>query len=274
MRLLPDTRPLSIAPLISLLTDFGTRDVYAGVLHGVIAGIAPAVRVVDLGHDVAPQDVREAAFLLEAAAPYFPRGAIHVCVVDPGVGSARRILCVTTPRATFLAPDNGLLTRVLGPDAVIRSVENRALFLDDVSCTFHGRDVFAPVAARLALGLDPAEVGPTVDDPVRLALPPRRALAPGRVHGEVEHIDRYGNLITNMITGSHGPRVRAARVREAEVDGPVCSSYAERGEGAPLLITGSTGLLEVSVRGGSARERLGARRGDAVEVQVTEERVR
>lgn len=259
--------------VISLLTDFGRTDAYAGVLHGVIAGIAPGARVVDLTHDVAPQDVAGAAFLLDAAAPYFPPGTIHVCVVDPGVGSARRILCVTTPRATYLAPDNGLLTRVLArePRPTVRSVENRALFLPEVSRTFHGRDVFAPVAAHLAEGLDPAELGPEVDDPVRLPLPHERPLAPGQMTGEVIHVDRFGNLITNLLTGALGRAVRGARVSTVEVRGPVSESYAERAEGDLLLITGSTGLLEVSVRGGSARERIGVGRGAPVEVRVEPE---
>lgn len=260
-------------PIITLLTDFGTSDVYAGVLHAVIAGIAPRARVIDLTHDVPPQDVRAGAFLLDAAAPFLPLDAICVCVVDPGVGSARRILCARTRRATFLAPDNGLLGRVLEReppgDAVVRAVTNRALFLPEVSHTFHGRDVFAPVAARLALGLDLAEVGPEVRDLVRLDLPAERPLARGVVEGQVVHVDHYGNLITNLRTGSLGARVRRARVAGAhEVDGPVCASYAERAEGAALLITGSTGLLEVAVRGGSARERLGAHREDPVEVTV------
>lgn len=261
-------------PIISLLTDFGRRDPYAGVLHAVIARFAPHVRVIDLTHDVAPQDVREAAFILDSAAPYFPPATVHVCVVDPGVGSARRILCARTrDGTTFLAPDNGLLGRVLGrevPGSVrLFAVENRSLFLPEVSHTFHGRDVFAPVAARLATGLDPAELGPEVRDPVSLDGPPDRALGEGVTPGEVLHVDRFGNLITNLLTGPLGARVRRARVADAVVDGPVCASYAERPEGAPLLITGSTGLLEVSVRGGSARERLGARRSDPVEVTVT-----
>lgn len=262
-------------PIISLLTDFGTRDAYAGVLHGVIAGIAPHARVIDLTHEIAPQDVVEAAFQLDAAAPYFPRGTIHVCVVDPGVGSSRRILCARTRRATFLAPDNGLLTRVLDrlrleePSAVdLRAVENRALFLPDVSSTFHGRDVFAPVAARLALGLDVRDVGPPVHDPVLLRLEPVRALAAGHVGGEVVHVDRFGNLVTNLRPGALGADVRGARVNTLELEGPVRASYADVREGAPLLITGSTGLLEIAVRGGSAQEHFRARRGDPVEVSV------
>ncbi|MCO5167754.1 MAG: SAM-dependent chlorinase/fluorinase [Planctomycetes bacterium] len=260
--------------MISLLTDFGTRDVYAGVLHAVIGGIAPGVRVVDLTHEVAPQDVTEAAFLLDAAAPWFPPGTVHVCVVDPGVGSDRRILCARTRAATFLAPDNGLLTRVLerAPEARLNAVVDRSYFLPEVSSTFHGRDVFAPVAARLALGLDPAALGPEVRDPLRLSLPPERALASGVTAGEVVHVDRYGNLITNLRPGALGPAVRGARVGGVEVAGPVRRSYAEqdpREGGGLLLITGSTGLLEVAVRDGSAQARLGVGRGAPVEVEVS-----
>lgn len=263
--LLPEAQPI-----ISLLTDFGTRDVYAGVLHGVIAGIAPRARVIDLTHGIAPQDVFEAAFQLDAATPYLPEGTIHVCVVDPGVGSSRRILYARTRRATYLAPDNGLLTRVLDREqrVELRSVENRALFLPDVSRTFHGRDVFAPVAARLALGLDPRELGPEVHDPALLRLRPERGLAPGAVRGEIIHIDRFGNLITNLRPGAHAADVRGARVLNTEHEGPVRASYADVRDGAPLLIISSTGLLEVAVRGGSAQEHFHARRGDPVEVFV------
>jgi S-adenosyl-L-methionine hydrolase (adenosine-forming) len=277
-----------VQPIISLLTDFGTRDVYAGVLHAVIAGIAPRARVIDLTHEVAPQDVVEAAFQLDAAEPYFPDGTIHVCVVDPGVGSSRRILYARTRRATFLAPDNGLLTRVLErsgwsetrakssplhgldrePTVELRSVENRALFLPVVSRTFHGRDVFAPVAARLALGLDPRELGPEVHDPARLPLRPDRALQPGAVRGEIIHIDRFGNLITNLRPGALADDVRGVRVNGLELDGPVRASYADVREGAPLMIISSTGLLEIAVSGGAAHEHFRARRGDPVEVSV------
>lgn len=261
-------------PVITLLTDYGTQDVYAGVLHGVILGLDPRARVVDLTHQVAPQAVAQAAFLLESAAPFFPEGTVHVAVVDPGVGSARRILCARTPRATFLAPDNGLLTRVLATSspASVRSVEAAHLFLPRVSSTFHGRDIFAPVAARLALGLDPAEVGPVVDDPVRLPL--EAPVARGdRIDGRVVHVDRFGNVITNIAGDGLGP-VAAVRLGGVAIDGPACRSYADRPDGALLALVGSTGLLEVAATNGDAAARLGARPGDPVEVQLVERNAR
>lgn len=255
-------------PLITLLTDYGTQDIYAGVLHGVILGLAPGARVVDLTHQVAPQAVAQAAFLLEAAAPFFPEGTIHVAVVDPGVGSSRRLLCARTARATFLAPDNGLLTRVLEPGAEVRSIEAAHLFLPRVSATFHGRDILAPVAARLALGLDPTEVGPPVDDPVRLPLdaPVRTA---DRVAGRVVHVDRFGNIITNVAGAGLG-EIAAVRVGGVAIAGPACRAYADRPAGALLALVGSTGLLEVAAADGDAAARLGARPGDPVEVQLIE----
>ncbi len=261
------------APTVTLLTDFGTRDVYAGVMRGVISNLAPEARIVDLTHEVAPQAVADAAFLLDSAAPYFPWGTIHVAVVDPGVGSERRIICARSSRATYLAPDNGLLTRVLerDPPASLVSVENAELFLPRVSSTFHGRDVFAPVAAHLARGLDPRRLGPEVDAIQPLALPRARAGAPGRIEGEVIYIDHFGNLITNVPTPAL-PEVLELAIGAAVVPGPVCGSYVERDEGELLLIGGSSGLLEISVNAGSARDRLGARRGDAVRLTVRSHR--
>lgn len=260
-------------PTITLLTDFGTRDGYAGVMHGVIANIAPAARVVDLTHEVEPQAVTSAAFLLDAAAPYFPWGTIHVAVVDPGVGSERRIVCARSSRATYLAPDNGVLTRVLerDPPAHVVSVENREFFLERISSTFHGRDIFAPVAAHLARGVDPRRLGPELDTLQALELPVARPEPDGRVVAEVIHVDRFGNLITNVPTADLG-EVESLRVRDRQVAGPVRHAYADADPDALLMIGGSSGLLEVSVNGGSAAQALGARRGDGVVVRVRRER--
>lgn len=254
---------------ITLLTDFGHRDIYVGVMKGVISNLAPRVRIVDLTHEVAPQGVADAAFLLDAAAPYFPWGTIHVAVVDPGVGTERRILCARSSRATYLAPDNGLLTRVLerDPPARVVSVENREYFLPEVSDTFHGRDIFAPVAAHLSKGLDPRLLGPEIDAVKPLRLPSATRLAPGQVGGEIIHVDHFGNLVTN-IAMSGLPEVLCLSLNGARIAGPVCRSYAERQEGELLLVGGSSGFLEVSVNAGSARKELQARRGDKVELAV------
>jgi len=255
---------------ISLLTDFGTRDLYVGVMHGVIANLAPRVRIVDLCHEIAPQSVADAAFLLDSAAPYFPWGTVHVAVVDPGVGTSRRILCARSSRATYLAPDNGLLSRVLerDPPAHVVSVENRDYFLPQVSSTFHGRDVFAPVAAHLSLGVDPRLLGPEVKAIETLALPtPQRTDDLHGILGEVIYIDRFGNLVTNVPLAELGG-IRRVCLGPTVIPGPLCHSYAERSEGSLLAVAGSSGLLEISVNAGSAERVLGARRGDKVEIST------
>ena len=258
---------MDVTPIITLLTDFGSQDTYVGVMHGVTAGIAPQARVVDLTHAVSPQAVAEAAYLLDEAAPFFPQGTIHVAVVDPGVGTARRIVCARTAGATYLAPDNGLLTRVLerDPPLTLTSVEARKYFLPSISTTFHGRDIFAPVAAHLANGVLPGALGPALGQPVTLDLPRPRDVGPGRTLGEVVHVDRFGNLITNLAVADLG-EVVSLQLGSATIPGPTRRSYAERPEGELLLVSGSSGFLEVAVNAGSARERLQAARGAVVEV--------
>jgi S-adenosylmethionine hydrolase len=255
--------------LITLLTDYGLRDIYAGVLRGVIMGIAPQATIVDLSHEVGPQAVAEAAFLLDAAAPYFPWGTIHVSVVDPGVGTERRIICARTARATYLAPDNGLLARVLerDPPAHLVSVENPAHFLPKVSTTFHGRDIFAPVAAHLANGLDPRALGPEVRELQPLPMPRPREVAPGVLSGAVIHIDRFGNIVTN-VGEPFAHRVQGATLGATRIEGPVCRAYGDRDEGEPLLIFGSAGFLEVSINGGDAARTFSVRRGDPIAVEL------
>ncbi len=258
-------------PLITLLTDYGTQDIYAGVLHGVILGIAPQARIVDLTHAVPPQAVGQAGLLLAAAAPYFPAGTVHVAVVDPGVGSNRRILCASASGALFLAPDNGLLEEVLAADPAARvwSVEDQRLFLPKVSATFHGRDIFAPVAARLATGLDPAKVGPPVKDPVRSPVPAPR-LERGVVRGQVAHVDRFGNVVTTIKPGALPSGIAWVRTRGTTITGPPCLTYSDRPSGALLALAGSSGRLEVSVNTGDAAAKLGSRVGDTVEVGLLE----
>lgn len=188
--------------VITLLTDFGTRDEFVGVIKGVILSINSSAAVVDISHTVPPQDVRRAAYLLEGYHRYFPHGTIHVVVVDPGVGGPRSILAVKTQACTYLVPDNGVLERIaphLSPQAVVR-VENRDYFLADVSRTFHGRDIFAPVAARLADGLDVEKLGRTMAwrDIVRLDVPGVVTTAAGELKGRVISFDRFGNCVTDI----------------------------------------------------------------------------
>jgi hypothetical protein len=250
--------------IISLTTDFGQADGYVGIMKGVILGISPETRLVDVSHDIAPGDIAGAAYVLARAIPYFPAGAIHLVVVDPGVGSARRPLLVQTSSALFVGPDNGVLTPALAdPSAQAWQLDRPEYWLDPVGSTFHGRDVFAPCAAHLARGLHPADLARPIDDPVRLSLPAPRRLADGGVEGAVVTVDHFGNLITNIAAEWLGPGPWRCRIAGREIAGP-CGSYSDVAEGAPVALIGGSGALEVAVRNGNAARALGAGPGDVV----------
>lgn len=256
---------------IVLLTDFGWQDHFVGVMKGVIAGIAPAARVTDLCHDVQPQEIDQARFLLRASRPYFPKKSIFVCVVDPGVGSQRRALCVEAGGQVFIGPDNGIFTDVLEEEgAKARAITSAKHMLAGVSQTFHGRDVFAPAAAHVAAGTPPSKLGRIVRDPVRL--PSLEPVRTGRRFwlGRVMHIDRFGNLITNLPSQDFLPP--AVRGIQASVGferiSRVCRCYAEAPEDALFLIGGSCRTIEISLNRGSAAKRLGVGIGAPVEVEI------
>lgn len=260
----PDARAATGAR-ITLLTDFGTVDGYPAAMRGVIATIAPDAVVDDASHEIAPGDVHAAAFVLPRFARLYPPRTIHVAVVDPGVGSARRALAAAIDEHAYVAPDNGLLTRVLASAASARIValEADAYRRRDVSATFHGRDVFAPAAAWLARGVPLEDLGPVVNDPVLLALPqPGRER--GSVVGAVVHVDRFGNLITNVPGAwlDDGAHVSV----EGRPVGTLRHTYADVVPGSPLALIGSDGLLEIAVRDGSAATVLGVGRDAAVRV--------
>ena len=192
-------------PVVTLTTDFGLADGFVGTMKGVALGIHPELTLIDITHDVPPQDVRAGGLILGAAYPYFPDGTIHVAVVDPGVGGGRRAILVQDGKDNlFLGPDNGLLTFILDREGVrVRELSNRDWFLKGPSATFHGRDVFAPAAARLASGAAASDAGPEISDAVRLTLPVplievEEEEGRSRIHGVIVHIDRFGNLITNV----------------------------------------------------------------------------
>ncbi len=249
--------------LIALLTDFGLRDPYAGIMKGVILGINPKAEIVDLCHDLAPQDRRGAAFALRSAAPFFPAGALFVAVVDPGVGGTRRILWGRTEKAQFLFPDNGLIGWLHAgfPLKEVREVSNRKLFLPDVGATFHGRDIFAPVAARLSLGLPPSSLGPRAPHWERLPFPGLRRVG-ARARGEILVVDRFGNAVTNLSPADAEGRTLRFAGRSL---GPLRRCYGDVVAGRPLALVGSAGLVELSVNGASFAARFRARAGDAVE---------
>lgn len=269
--------------VIALLTDFGLRDSYVGQMKLVIAGIAPGVPIVDLCHDVEPQNVVQGAWLLETSLPYLPEGAVVVAVVDPGVGTDRRALALRVAGKTALAPDNGLLSGFLAhslrrsaipggsrvslpKDVVARAISNPAVVLPQVSATFHGRDVFAPAAAWLARGSDISRLGPPVDDIV--ALPPFEAerLPDGSLRGQVVHVDRFGNLITT-IRADQLPAHFTVRVGASEPV-PFVRTFADVEGNAPLCHIDSSGFLAVAVREGSAARAFAAGFGTIVEVHV------
>ena len=255
--------------LITLCTDFGTRDPYVGIMKGVMLAVDPSLRFVDLTHDVPPQDVTAGALALRSAVEHFPDGTVHLAVVDPGVGSARDPVAVVTERGTLVGPDNGLLEPSASRLGLceVRRLERRDLFRAEVSRTFHGRDVFAPIAARLAAGMDAAELGPRLERLTPLALPvPRRG--DFVVRGEVIYVDRFGNLLTNIsdtdLSTFHG-RSLSVTIRRVSIDALV-DAYSAVRSGMPLAIVGSWGLLEIAVRDGNAAEKLDAARGTPVSV--------
>ena len=246
--------------IIALLTDFGTRDPYVAAMKGVIAGRCGA-RIEDLSHDIPPFDVWAGAFFLRAVVPYWPVGTIFVAVIDPGVGTSRRIVAIERDGRTFVAPDNGVLSLVAGPPAV--SVENDAFFLSAGSTTFHGRDRFAPVAAAIANGTPLHELGPRVDTIVTLdyASPTYDS---ARAEGTIVAIDRFGNLVTD-IEAARLPFARFAAHAGTHSIARLARAYGDAGEGA-FLIIGSTGCVEISVANASAAAHLQLTRGDRVTI--------
>lgn len=250
--------------IITLTTDFGLSDGYVGIMKGVILGIAADVRLVDISHEIAPQDVRQGNFVLSNAVPYFPAGTVHLAVVDPGVGSDRRPLLVTTPEASFVGPDNGLFTFALEqPGAQAWMLDRPQYWLPAISRTFQGRDIFAPVAAHLAQGVPPEALGSPVSDPVRLEpLLPER-LGNHHIAGHVVHVDRFGNLITNVPAAWLAEGDWACEIAGRRIE-CLSESYSTAAPGELLALIGSSGMLEVAVRNASAARLLGAAAGQTV----------
>ncbi|MFQ5943635.1 MAG: S-adenosyl-l-methionine hydroxide adenosyltransferase family protein [Anaerolineales bacterium] len=276
-------------PIITLLTDFGEADGFVGVMKGVILGIAPRVELVDLSHLIHPQDIRQAAFVLMTAVPFFPAGTVHLVVVDPGVGSRRRPIAVEISNAYFVAPDNGVLSYSLAQAGSYEAVEltDPRFRLSEVSNTFHGRDIFSPAAAHLAAGLAIEELGPACSDLLLLDTPRLKA-DENRIEAEVLNVDHFGNLRTSILKftwenettlllqpifgreGSQLIRIHApdARTRcgSLEIDG-ISATFSDVEVGEAVAFVGSEGGLEIAINQGSASRVHNIRRGDPVSLR-------
>jgi hypothetical protein len=265
-------------PIITLTTDFGLSDSYVAAMKGVILSLNPEVIIVDVSHAVRTQRVEQGAFLLEAACPYFPPGAIHLAVVDPGVGTARRAIALRTPSGVFLGPDNGILSAALPDDTRSQAAEagapvplpeevlgvalsNPRYHRQPVSDTFHGRDIFAPAAAHLSLGVPLSDLGEVVSEVFALSPFRARRQPDGGLSGRVVHIDAFGNLITNVRREDVASRRLTVEIGGRRIAG-LQRTYAEK-PGLTAL-AGSSGFLEIALAGGSAAAELAADIGEPV----------
>lgn len=254
-------------PIVTLLTDFGTEGPYAAALRGVLLARCPDATIVDLTHEIPRHDIPGGAYVLAAAAPWYPAGTVNLAVVDPGVGGPRRAVAVVAGGQFFVGPDNGLFTLVAERGAEFREIDPGPLGVRAPSATFHGRDLFAPAAAALASGTAFAAIGAPVTDPVRLDLTPRAA--GGRLSARVLHVDRFGN-VTTAITPADLTRAGFADPAALTLDDPrvpampLVRTYGEGPPDRPFLLWGSSGRLEIALDRASAAARLGVRAGDEV----------
>ncbi len=261
-------------PVITLLTDFGLEDHFVGVMKGVILSIYPEVAVVDITHGISSHDIVEAALVLKATYSFFPQGTIHVVIVDPGVGSCRRPLLVRGNKYFFLAPDNGVLSQVYACEEPLEiyHVMAEEYFLKPVSNTFHGRDIFSPVAAWLSRGLEPSVFGKQINDPVKVDLPLVRKIAANRLTGRILRADKFGNLITNVSAQDvsalgQAPLALVIKIGDRQIT-RLCQSYTEGNPGELFVIWGSSGWLEISASQASAERLLQATKGQEFDVEL------
>jgi len=244
--------------ILTLLSDFGLNDVYVGMMKGVIAQVNPLLKVIDLTHQIEPQDVMAAQFNLMNAYPFFPPGTVHVAVVDPGVGGKRRAIAIHLTDGFLVGSDNGLFTGLLANRAIVHAVElTHSQYWRDASpsSTFHGRDIFAPVGAHLASGVAIAQLGEAIDPAtlVQLPIPVCTDTATGCT-GSVQYIDRFGNVITNI--PGHIVQGKAWSVTVGKLTIPGCRTYGEVQSGQPLALVGSHGWVEIAVSNGNAQYQL------------------
>ena len=268
--------------IITLTTDFGLADAYVAEMKGVILGINPEARLIDICHSIKPQNISQAGFVLSTAYPFFPERTIHIVVVDPGVGTKRKAVILRTPLADFVAPDNGVLSYViqqssakplsakhhqveLPPEMEAVAITRRQFWRSPVSSTFHGRDIFAPVAARLSLGFSPRDFGEPLHSFAILPLPQPHKPSTGIMVGHILHIDSFGNLITNIKSDALPEHIATIEVGNHTISG-LRQTYED--STGLLTLIGSSGYLEVSLNGGSASSFLSAEVGDEVKIRA------
>jgi S-adenosylmethionine hydrolase len=255
-------------PIITLLTDFGTKDHYIASMKGVILNINPQCLIIDITHQVNPHDIKEGAFILANTYSYFPKGTIHLAVVDPGVGGIRKPILVVTQNYSFVGPDNGLFSLVAQREKLkqVVALTKKKYFLSKVSNTFHGRDIFAPVAAHLSLGIKPNAFGYEINSPKELEFR-KPVVKDGKLVGEILHIDAFGNLVSNIDEGKLfrfiQSRTYAIRAGKKVIAG-LKKGYWEGKKGEPIALLGSGAFLEISVREGNAQKMLKVKRGDPI----------
>ena len=251
--------------VITLLTDFGLKDAYVGVMKGVILSINPDARIVDITHEVEPQDLTEACFLIKESYPFFSKGSVHLCVVDPTVGSDRRAIVLEREGHFFVGPDNGLFSFAIDKGSSIYQIENERYTLKNVSGTFHGRDIFAPVAAHLSLGLNPAALGNKVDNPV--VLPGLYPVAKGQtLTGKIVRFDRFGNALSNISIESFNNFVKGRPFRVQLLDMRFETLSRSYFEDPYTCVVGSSGNLEFGLFNGNLAQDKSIKKGDKVTV--------
>jgi hypothetical protein len=265
-----------MSTIITLTSDYGSKDAFAASMKGVVYKVNPQAQIVDISHEIGPQDVWEAAFTLRAAAQYFPKGTVHLAVVDPGVGSGRRPIIVVTESYYFVGPDNGLFTLIYREAERIRvhHITSAHYFLPNPGPTFHGRDIFAPVAGWLAKGIPSGNFGEEITDYVKLNVPVPK-ISPTMVEGHVVHVDRFGNIITNiaykhvqpLLPEGAAPNTMKISLMGKEING-LKNYYAESAPGELSAIFNSSGALEIFMFKQNARTALSAKRGEVVRISL------
>ena len=255
-------------PIVTLTTDFGDRDYYVGAMKGVLLGIAPTAQLVDISHHIPPQDILTGAFILRHAAREFPRATVHLAIIDPCAGTQRRALAFEADDQIWVGPDNGLFSFIFDRvDGNVHQIDREDLCAANPSHTFNGRDLLAPIAAHLCRGLDVAEIGPAISDPIRLSeTTPCKTTE--RIQGQIIHIDRFGNLVSNISAADIAPWGRNLHIRlDTHLLSGLEKTYSDVALNAPLALIGDTDLVEISVNGGSAAQYFGLGRRTSIIIE-------